>query len=107
MPADLPLDKLPIEELRRQRDALRRQHRAKVKPLPLYEDCTLGDVIRMAGELEDHLLSFRTVVGQMLINLDRMGAERFFQQRPRPRLAPERRDPREGSATAPGAMMDP
>jgi hypothetical protein len=96
MPADAPLNDLSTEQLQKLRNDLKAQRRAQVKagkPLPLYENATTSDVIRMAGELEDHLLAFKTVVGQWLINMDRMGAEKVSQPS-RPRLAPDRPDPR-------------
>jgi hypothetical protein len=88
---DAPLAQMSTEALKSLRDSLHAERRAKVKagkPLPLYEHADTQDVLRMAGELEDFLFTFKVLVGQWLTNMDRIGAERMAQQAKRPRLAP-------------------
>jgi hypothetical protein len=74
------LDRMSTEALRQVRDELKRRRAAKVKatrPLPLYPDVTTEDVIKIIGEVEDQLLTLRTMLGQWLLNMDAVGAERM------------------------------
>jgi hypothetical protein len=75
------------------RDDLQGQgrNRAKAgKPLPLYPHATTQDVITMVGEVEEQIFILRTLLGQWLSNMGRLGAEKLSQQDRRLRLAPER-----------------
>jgi hypothetical protein len=82
------LDRMSTEELHQLRNQLKRQQDAKRKAtqaLPLYPDATTADVIKLVGEIEDQLLSLRTMLGQWLLNMDAVGAKQMAKGDLRPR----------------------